>query len=151
MRKIRVRHGDNEVEIEGSDQFIKSQLDLFYQRIGIGSIGAPPSSIKQKLLEKEKVVGPGKTPTPAEYYKLRGKKDGVSKVLIFGKYLEEYKNQTDFTQKDINRMTGEAKLSNIHGQYFTNAVKQGLLRKQGQKYSLTLSAEEVLGSMSPAK
>jgi hypothetical protein len=152
MGKIRVRHGDNEVEIEGTDQFIKSQLELFYQRIGIKSIGSSPSGIKEKLLEKEKVAGPGKVLTPAEYYKAIGKKDGVSQVLIFGKYLEEYKNMTEFTQKDINRIVREAKLSrDIHGQYFTNAVKQGLLRKQGQKYSLTLSAEEVLGSMLPKK
>jgi hypothetical protein len=76
----------------------------------------------------------------------------VSQLLIFAKYLEQYENLSDFTGKDINRVAKEAKLAkDIHPQYFTNAVKQGLLRKQGQRYSLTLSAEETLASMQPSK
>ena len=91
----------------------------------------------------------GKAQTPAEFFKSKGKADGISQILIFGKYLEEYRNMSEFSQADINKVVKEAKLpKDIHGQYFTNAVKQGLLRSHGGgKYSLTLSAESVLSAM----
>jgi len=58
-------------------------------------------------------------------------------------------NKTQFGPHDINEVGTQAKLSKeIHPQYFVNAVKQGLLRSLGEgKYSLTLSAEDVLAKM----
>jgi hypothetical protein len=146
--RIRLRHGDNEIEVEGSDTFIKKQLEQFYARLG----GSPAAGGKVPI--REQLLSPGtpprtggKTPTPAEFYKEKGKTDGVSQILIFGKYLEEYRKKPEFTPKDVNAVAKEAKLSkDIHAQFFTNAVKQGLLRKQGQNYSLTLSAEELLAA-----
>jgi hypothetical protein len=150
MGKVRVRHGDNEIEVDGSDQFVQKQLERFYERIA-GAIGGT-ATLHQRLLEKSPPSKPGKELTPAEFYRSKGKTDGVSQLLIFAKYLEQYENLSDFTRKDINRIAKDVKLSkDVHPQYFTNAVKQGLLRKQGQKYSLTLSAEETLASMKPSK
>lgn len=148
MSRLRVRHGDNEFEAEGSDQFIKKQLDDFLSRIG--AISATPSraTIKQQLLEEPSKPRKGKTPTPAEFYKAKGKKDGLSQLLIFARYLEEFEGKSEFSPGAINKLVSEAKLSkDIHPQYFSNGVKQGLLRKRGRQYSLTLSAEEVLASM----
>ncbi len=146
MGRIRVRHGDSEIELDGSDAFIKKQLEQFYARVGgaTGSAGKPP--LREQLLSPAtKESGGGKSLTPAEFYKQKGKTDGVSQVLVFGKYLEQFRDKAEFTRKDINAVAKEAKLSkDVHAQYFTNAVKQGLLRKQGQNYSLTLSAEELL-------
>jgi hypothetical protein len=105
-------------------------------------------SIK-KDVESKKTFKPGKVPSPAEFYKSKGRTDGISKLLIFAKYLELYKDITTFSRSEINQLAKEAKLSkDVHSQYFTNAVKQGLIRPHtGNKYSLTLSAEEVLASM----
>lgn len=148
MSKIRVRHGDNEIELDGSDAFIAAQLEQFYQRIETGRSLVSPTTIKKELLESHAKPKQGKQPTPAEFYKSKGKTDGISQVLIFGKYLEEFEGKSEFSQAEVNKVAAEAKLSkDIHGQYFTNAIKQGLLRKRGTKYSLTLSAEEVLASM----
>lgn len=89
--------------------------------------------------------------TPAEFYqqKAKGKTDGISKILIFGKYLEEFRSISEFSRQDINDLAKEAKLAkDIHTQYFTNAVKQGLLRSHGRsRYSLTLSAESIISAM----
>ena len=152
MGKIRLRHGEDEIEVEGTDQFLQKQIESFYVRIGLASGTTVPTGIKQKLLGSEKPGKPAKAPSPAEYYKAKGKTDGVAKILILGKYLEQFENMSEFTRKDVNRVAGEAKFpKDIHPQFFTNAVKQGLLRKQGQKYSLTLSGEEVLASMPSGK
>jgi hypothetical protein len=150
MGKIRVRLGDNEIEVDGNEEFIQVQLDAFYRRVS-----AQPRqervTIVDKLLETSPSppkVSSGKSPTPAEYYKRHAKDDGVSQILVFGKYLEEYAGKSQFTPREVNALAKEAKLSkDIHGQYFSNAVKQGLLRKQGKVYSLTLSAEELLAQM----
>ncbi len=147
MARLRIRLGENEIEVEGSDDFIKKQLEQFYGRLGC--VPASKAPLKEQILAKthsDRVTA--KAPTPAEFYKQKKKTDGVSQILIFGKYLEQYKNKTEFTRNDINAATTEAKLSkDIHAQYFTNAVKQGLLRKQGKNYSLTLSAEELLATI----
>lgn len=150
MNKVRIRHGEQEIEIEGPDKFIDEQLKKFYDRIDVAQPAAVRASIKDRLLETPTQTKSGKVPTPAEFYKskAKGRTDGVKKILIFGKYLEEFRNQTEFSRGDINGITTEAKLSkDIHAQYFTNGVKQGLLRKLGRTYSLTLSAEEAIAAM----
>jgi hypothetical protein len=149
MNKIRIRHGDNELELEGTDSFIKKQLEAFYSRIGLAQSAQPTRKLKQVLIESSNPTKSTAIPAPAEYYKSKGRTDGISQVLIFARYLEEYQKETEFTQAKVNAIAKEAKLSkDIHSQYFTNAVKQGLLRAHpGGKYSLTLSAEELLASM----
>jgi len=148
MAKVRVRHRDHEIEIEGTDDFIRQHLEAFYDRIGSISPSASPSELKKEILKPPMKKTTGKAPTPAEYYKSIGKTEGISQILIFGRYLEEYRDVSEFTRSDINKLVKEAKLPrDIHSQYFTNAVKQGLLRSHGAgKYSLTLSAESILST-----
>lgn len=149
MSKIRLRYRDYEIEVEGTDEFIQKQLEDFHNQLEI--LGAKPISaaIKEEILGKPKKKKPTRVPAPAEFYRSKGKTDGISKVIIFAKYLEEYRGTAEFTRADVNKVVREAKVAkDIHAQYFTNAVKQGLLRKHsGGRYSLTLSAEEVLASM----
>jgi hypothetical protein len=147
MNKLRIRHGDHEIELEGSDKFIKDQLAEFYSRMKETRV--PASKIKQDIFEPAPKPVPGKEPTPAEFYRAKGREDGISQILILGKYLEDYRGMSEFSREDINNLGKEAKLpKSIHGQYFTNAVKQGLLRAHGRsKYSLTLSAESIISSM----
>lgn len=147
MTKIRIRHGENEIELEGDLDFIADQLKAFYERLGLVGGKASPATLKQTLLEATP-KGVAGTLSPAEFYRSKGKTDGVSQILIFGKYLELYRDTPQFTRSQLNSVAKEAKLSkDIHSQYFTNAVKQGLLRFSAGKYSLTLSAEEVLSAM----
>lgn len=149
MGKIRVRHQDHEIELEGSDEFIEKHLEAFYERIGKISTSMPSSHLKKEILEPPLRKLAGKAPTPAEFYQSKGKTDRISQILIFGKYLEEYRNVSEFSREDINKLVKDTKLpKDIHGQYFTNAVKQGLLRSHSRgKYSLTLSAESVLSAI----
>jgi hypothetical protein len=149
MSKIRLKHGENEIELDGPDEFIKTQLAEFYLRIKDAGPRSPSSKIKQEILEPPSKPAGGKEPTPAEFYRQKGKEDGISQILILGKYLELYRGLSEFSREDVNSLGKEVKLSkNIHSQYFTNAVKQGLLRFHARgKYSLTLSAESTLASM----
>ena len=149
MPKIRVRHGENEIDLDGELDFIATHLKSFYERLGLVGGKTSPATLKQDLLSSEKRKEPSAIPTPVEFYKSKGKTDNISQIIIFGKYLEQYMDKPEFTRSDINGLTAKAKFSkDIHSQYFTNAVKQGFLRiHDGGKYSLTLSAEELLAAM----
>lgn len=151
MNKLRISHGDHEIEVEGTDQFIKKQLTDFYEKVA--SLPSRPSaaSVKQGILQPVSKTKPARHMTPAEFYKqkAKGKADGISRILIFGKYLEEYRGVSEFSRQEINNLAKETRLpKDIHTQYFTNAVKQGLLRSHGRsRYSLTLSAESIISAM----
>ena len=149
MSKVRIRHGENEIEVEGSVDFIAEHLKTFYERIHLIPSVPSSASLKKEIQASASKKPTGKVFAPAEFYRNKNRTDGVAQVLIFGKYLEEFRNKTEFTRSDINAVAKEAKVSkDIHGQYFTNAVKQGLLRGLGSgKYSLTLSAEDALAVM----
>jgi hypothetical protein len=59
--------------------------------------------------------------------------------------LEDNRNLTEFSKKEINSLAAEAKLKDLHSQYFTYAVKQGFLRSVGKgKYAITLSGEDLV-------
>lgn len=151
MNKIRIRHGENEIEVEGENKFIQKQIEEFYKKIASLPSRITPTSLKQEILEPISKVSSARHMTPAEFYNLKskGKTDGITNILIFGKYLEEFRGISEFSRQDINELASKAKLSkDIHTQYFTNAVKQGLLRSHGRsRYSLTLSAESVVATM----
>jgi hypothetical protein len=149
MGKIRIRHGDNEIEVDGNEAFVKKQLAGFYERIQHTQLASPSAMLKKEIQASAAKKTAGKQPTPAEFYMSKNRTDGISQILIFGKYLEEYQGKSEFSRQDINKVAKDAKISkDIHGQYFTNAVKQGLLRNLGHnQYSLTLSAEEVFANM----
>jgi len=149
MAKIRIRHGEDEIELEGEDNFLEKQLKDFYERIEKKLPDKKRHTLKNDLIKPPPKRPTGKEPTPAEFYRSKKRTDGISKLLIFAKYLEEYRDISEFTPRDINNLAKDVKLpKDIHAQYFSNAVKQGLLRSHGSsKYSLTLSAEEALASM----
>jgi len=121
---------------------------VFYQRTQYAVPVSAPATLKQDIQASASKKAGAKMPTPAEYFRSKNRSDGIAQVLIFGKFLEEFRGQGDFSRQDINKIAAEAKTKDIHGQYFSNAVKQGLLRSVGRaRYSLTLSAEAALAGM----
>ncbi|MFA5866765.1 MAG: hypothetical protein WC891_02200 [Actinomycetota bacterium] len=151
MSRVWLRYGDNEIEVEGTDAFVKTYIEEFHSRISKERGDVVKPELKESIYKASSTEKPKqKAPTPAEYFKTKGSKaDGISRVLIFGKYLEEFKAKSPFKQSDINDIAKEARLAkNIHAQYFTNAVQRGLLRAHGKgAYSLTLSADEYLSKI----
>jgi hypothetical protein len=86
--------------------------------------------------------------SPAEYVRLTNPKTGTEKLLVLGRFLEQNRGVTEFAGSEINKLASEAKSKNIHSQYYTYAVKQGLLRTVGKsKYALTISGEDVVAAL----
>jgi hypothetical protein len=152
MSKIRIKHFEHEIEVEGDNAFIKSYLDDFYKKIKFSSQTPVEINFNENMETATTPPSLKKEITPAEFFMKitnTNKTEGINQILIFGKYLEEILGKTEFTKKEINNVVKQARLAkDIHPQYFTNAVKQGLLRASGSgKYSLTLSAETAFSSI----
>lgn len=139
--------GDQEIEVEGNNAFIQKHLKVFFDRLG-GQVHAPSKDLPSKIVagaKSQKVVG------PAEYYRQKSPNGGTETLIVLAKYLDEFRNKAEFTKKDLKAIAQEAKLRSIHGQYYVNAVKQGLLRSLGRgTYGLSISGEDVVAAM-PSK
>ena len=146
-KRVYWKIGDSEIEVEGDNTFIQKQLKVFFERLG--SQSHPTSKdLPSKIVA---VAKSGKAPSPAEYYRQKNPNGGTETLIVLAKYLDEFRNKSDFTKKDLKLIAQEAKLDIIHSQYYLNAVKQGLLRSVGRgTYGLSISGEDAVAAM-PSK
>lgn len=149
-QRVRYKVGDHEIEVEGSGKFIKQQLKEFFARVrSPGGQRPMAAELPEKIAEAARK---GKAPSPAEFVRAKQPRSGTEQLIVLAKYLEDYRSISEFRRSDINKIAGEAKIRDIHSQYYSMAVKQGLLRTVGTgKYSLTLSGEDAVLSMPAAK
>lgn len=146
-KRVYWKVGDQEIEVEGDNAFIQKQLNIFFDRLG----HHPPSASKDLPSRIVAVAKSGRAPSPAEYFRLKNPNGGTETLIVLAKYLDEFRNKSDFSQKDIQMIAREAKIPHIHSQYYLNAVRQGLLRTLGRgTYGLSLSGEDAVAAM-PSK
>ncbi len=144
-QRVRLKLGDNEIEVEGDEKFVDAQLRKFLEKLGPHLHKVPPTDLPSKIIASTKTQKAG---TPAEYYRQKMPQGGTETLLVLAKFLEDFRSQTEFTRKDINKLAAEAKLKDVHAQYFTLAVKQGLLRAgEKGKYALSISGEDAVLAM----
>jgi len=147
-KRVYWKIGDHEIEVEGDNAFIQKQLKSFFERLGYQS-QSTSKDLPSKIVA---VAKSGKILGPAEYYRQKNPSGGTETLIVLAKYLDEYRNKSDFTRKDINAIVQEAKLSPPHAQYYANAVKQGLLRSLGRgTYGLSITGEDAVAAMPATK
>jgi len=155
--RIRLKLGENEIELEGDAKFIERHLRDFLKKQNVisTSIETPGIALIKKIPGKimENVPKITKTLTPAEYFKQKQPNGGTEQLIVFAKYLEDYKSLTEFGNKDINEILKAARLKKLDNKYYHLAIKQGLINKLKRgKYSLSLSGEDAAIAMpSPVK
>jgi hypothetical protein len=148
--RFRLKLGDAELEVEGEKEFVQAQIDKFSAMVETKPrvIHGVESKLPEKIVAEAKS---GKSLAPAEWVRQKAPKTGTEQLVVLGKYLEEHRGQPDFGAAEINKIAGEARLKNIHGQYFTYATQQGLLRQTGKgRYALTLTGEDLVLAMPKA-
>jgi len=147
-KRVYWKVGDREIEVEGDNAFIQQQLKMFFERLG----STPQSATKDLPSKIVAVAKSGKTLSPAEYFRQKTPSGGTETLIVLGKYLDEFRNKSEFTPKDIKTIAQEAKIPHIQGQYYVNAVKQGLLRSLGRgKYGLSIRGEDAVAAMPSTK
>ncbi|HKV05060.1 MAG TPA: hypothetical protein VJO53_08145 [Candidatus Acidoferrales bacterium] len=140
--------GDQEIEVEGDNALIQKQLKLFFDRLGPTSRSVP-TDLPSKIVAAAKS---GRAPSPAEFFRQKSPNGGTETLIVLAKYLDEFRSKSEFTTKDVKELTREAKLSPIAGQYYVNAIKQGLLRSLGRAtYGLSISGEDAVAAMPSQK
>ena len=147
-RRVRFRFGESEVEVEGDPKFIDKCLKTFWDRVGGRSEG--PAHLRQVDLPSQIAASAKgkKAPSAAEFYREKNPDSGTETLIVFAKYLEDYRSTPEFKPADINKVAKDAKVKDVHGQYYTYAVTQGLLRPVVKgKYALTLSGEDVVAAI----
>ncbi len=152
-QKLRLKMGENELELEGDENFIKSHLKDFLEKV-LSTKSVQSSKQETDLPGKiiQSATMKGKKLSPAELMREKKPNGGTETLIVLAKYLEEHRGLSEFTQMDINKVAGEAKSKNIAGTYYSLACKQGLLNKIKQgRYSLTLSGEDAVLSMPAVK
>lgn len=149
--RVRFRFGESEVEIEGDPKFIDKYLKTFWDRLGGRPLEASASTPAKPVDWPSQIAATAKgkkAPSPAEFYREKNPDSGTETLIVFAKYLEDHRSTPEFKPADINKVAKDAKVKDVHSQYYTYAVKQGLLRPVGKgKYALTLSGEDVVTAM----
>lgn len=147
--RIRWKLGTDELEIEGDPEFIAEQLDRFLEARGSTPIREEPASapihVRPAPQETQASIREARELTPAEYMRQKNPQTGTEQLIVLAKYLEDSSGKREFKMADINKLARDAKVKDIHSQYFTYAVKQGLLRSVAKgTYSITLSGEDAV-------
>ncbi|MDD5595677.1 MAG: hypothetical protein PHY94_05475 [Candidatus Omnitrophica bacterium] len=146
--KLRLKIGENEIELEGEAKFIDAYLKLFLDNQGITKQPLAESKGKPGLPGKVFVTKPKRDMTPAEYVREKKPNGRTEYLIVFAKYLDEYRSLAEFSKKDIATTVRMAKVKPIEGAYYTLAVKQGLLNKLSHgRYQLTMSGEDAVSAM----
>lgn len=154
-QRIRLKLGENEIELEGEDKFIEEHLKTFVEKYAhittkpLDARGGIAGSSEKPGVSQDKAK---KALSPAEYVRQKGPKGGTEELIVLAKYLEDVESLTEFTVKAINRVAKAAKLGKVDNSYFPLAVKQGLLNKiKFGNYQLTLTGEDAVVNMSAPK
>lgn len=148
-KKVRWKVGANELEVEGDSDFVDAQLSKFFGILEKESLQTDselaPVQLRPSPITAESSARQARDLSPAEYIRQKAPDSGTAQLVVLAKYLEDSRAITEFGKKEINNLAREAKLKDVHSQYFTYAVKQGFLRSAGKgKYAITLSGEDLV-------
>jgi hypothetical protein len=144
-QKLRLKIGECEIEAEGEDSFIEKHVTVFFERIGASPETRGPSAAVQ--IRKSAQAAGSKTYSAAEFYRQKRPDGGTQSLVVLGKYLQEFREKQEFARKDINALCSEIRIKDIHPEYYTLALKQGLLKKMNKGFAVTLSGDEVVDRM----
>ncbi len=136
--RFRVRLGDAELEVEGDRAYIEERLQWFLTHIA-------GNNARVRAARKDDQQKPS---SPAEFIRQKRPSGGKETLLVLAYYLEHFEEMAAYTQQQVNDAAGRAKTKSIHSQYFTTAVKEGLLRNADRgAYALTLSGEDFVTAL----
>lgn len=153
-QKIRLKIGENEIELEGGEKFVNKHLKLFIDKYSeIEAVAAKKEATAAQSRAQLPAEKSRKPLSPAEFVRQKNPSSGTEKIIVLAKYLEDYRSLSEFSNKDINKVAKEAKLGHIDNSYYAMGLKQGYLNKiQYGKYQLTLTGEDaVLALSQPSK
>lgn len=140
--RVRIRRGDNEIEVEGDKKYIAQIIKEFgFNDIAVGTVGV--KGAKKDASETISQKGLGGKMSAAEFVLKHQIKKHTDLVLGFGYYIEKVKGMDKFTPGDVTSCYYEAKLDPSNtSQMIVQNIKRGFLMEakgsekdaKGRKY-----------------
>lgn len=149
MPRFRVKDGEKEFEVEGEESFVEKHLDNFLKRTTLGTEEKVPI-VSTASASRQKITSPDHEPSPAEFYRMKKPNGGTRALAVLAAYLRNYRKEDPFKRQSINALCAEIRIKNIHPQYYTRAIQQGLVREIGDGLALTMSGEDLVRQMGSA-
>jgi hypothetical protein len=150
---MRIRVGDNELEVSGPSDFVEKKIAEFVQQqeqlvqpAHTGTVGDRASS--------ERIAPPGKKMALAQFFRKLGLRTDVDRVLAAGYYLETSGGAESFTAAEVAAAIRKAKNpppKNPNDSINQN-IKKGLMMSAGDKdakmaFVLTTDGEEKIADL----
>jgi len=150
---IRVRIGDNELEVKGPKAFVENKVQEFVeaQKTTIADRGRAPG---KEAPQAEGHLPGGKRLSVAQLFKKTSPKSDVDRTLIAGYYLEKYASHENFTTAELAQTIRNAKNNppKNPSDAVAKNIRKGLIMPSGDKegkiaYVLTTDGEEAVENL----
>lgn len=149
---MRVRVGENELEVSGPEGFVEKKIAEFLEKQKAQSY-IEPGGTKGKV-ESRETNKKRKTTSAAQFFRKLGLKTDVGRTLAAGYYLEKYKDYENFTASEAKEVIRAAKInppSNPNDSIIKN-IRKGLIMSAGDKdakkaFVLTSDGEDEINEM----
>lgn len=149
---MRIRVGDQELEVSGPKKFVEEQIAGFLEKQKTMVKGE-----SGRLSSQQTPISPrstGKKLSVAQFFRKLTTKSDVDRALAAGYYLEKYNNLESFTASEITQMVRDAKIvppKNANDSINLN-IKKGLIMPAGDKdarraFVLTSDGEDAINAM----
>ena len=150
---MRIRIGDNELEVSGPSDFVDKRIAEFVQQqkqpvqpAQAGTAGNHASS--------EGIAPPGKKMALAQFFRKLGLRTDVDRVLAAGYYLETSGGAESFTAAEVSHAIRKAKnpLPRNPNDSINQNIKKGLMMSAGDKegkmaFVLTTDGEDRIANL----
>ena len=153
---MRVRIGDNELEVTGPIDFVERKIAEFREQPkGIFSIGTGQRPHKSASQELSPLMKPDKKTSVAQFFKKIHPQSHADRYLAAGYYLEKNEDMEKFTVAELSEIINKGakkQLPQNPNDVVNGNIKKGLMMAAGDKdgkmaFVLTSDGEEAIDAL----
>ena len=148
---MRVRVGDNEVEVTGPVAFVEKKIAEFLARQEGARPATSPSAPTRGSGSREVSPARKKATSVAQFFRNVGARTDIDRVLAAGYFMETYKEQESFTAAEVRETIRAAKISppGNPSDAIAKNIKKGYMMGAGDKdgkkaFVLTTDGEDAI-------
>lgn len=125
--RIRVNKISGEIEISGSETFVKENISVLHSLLGVAQTEAPATTVANKGIEKDEKTTKGAKRGPKKGSKRAGRPKKINTDMTFEAYLNQYPEKV--RKGDLILAAGYYHQSKDPDQQFTTFNTSKLLKK----------------------
>lgn len=139
MPRFRVRSAQQEIELEGTEDYIDKYLGIAKEILQVTPSNQPGADEPNMQASSRSQL------SAAEFLRRVKPSGGTEQLVALAKFLNDHRNQQTFTKPDLRLVASEARVKDLGHAYYVRAIEQGLLMNAGaDRFSITLSGEDLI-------